>query len=248
MPTKIRKEQLNDFDGWIPANETWTYAGADDPTFIFSISGDKTGKYSPGMKIRLNQTTDKYFIITGVSFGTNTTITVYGGTDYDLANATIASPCYSSQKAPFGFPLNPTKWTVEVTDVTDRYQATPTQNTWYNLNSTLITIPIGVWDLSYRVSLGADRVVSTVSMLTQVTLSTANNSESDADLTSMTLTLNSTSDSDAIRCSVYKDKIISLAAKTIHYLNTRTTSASVGNIYNGNTSSKLIIRAVCAYL
>jgi hypothetical protein len=96
-------------NGWIPAGETWTYNSADDPTYTFTISGDKTDKYSAGMRIKLTQTTAKYFIITKVAYSSpNTTITVYGGTDYDLANAAITSPYYSTQKAPQGFPLNPT--------------------------------------------------------------------------------------------------------------------------------------------
>ncbi|GAI74321.1 unnamed protein product, partial [marine sediment metagenome] len=32
--------------GWYSAKETWTYDSADDPTFTFKITGDKTGKYS----------------------------------------------------------------------------------------------------------------------------------------------------------------------------------------------------------
>lgn len=54
MQTKIKQSQISGgLDGWIPAEETWTYASADDPTFTFTISGDKTGKYSVGMKIKL---------------------------------------------------------------------------------------------------------------------------------------------------------------------------------------------------
>jgi len=79
---------ISEDDGWRAAGETWTYASADDPTFTFTISGDKTSKYSPGMRIKLTQTTVKYFIITAVSYSApNTTVTVYGGTDYDLVNA-----------------------------------------------------------------------------------------------------------------------------------------------------------------
>ncbi len=60
--------------GWIPTDEIWIFANADDPEFTFTISGDKTSKYSAGMKIKLTQqTTTKYFIITKVS---------YSSTDY----------------------------------------------------------------------------------------------------------------------------------------------------------------------
>src|SRR3989304_2551793 len=99
--------------GWVNADETWVYASADDPTFTFTIAGvDLTGKYSAGMRIKLTQTTAKYFIITKVAFSTDTTITIYGGTDYDLANAAMPAPFYSTVKAPLSFPLDPLLWSV----------------------------------------------------------------------------------------------------------------------------------------
>ncbi len=55
--------------GWFPANETWTYASAS----TFTIAGDKTGKYQPGDRIKLTQTTVKFFVILKVAFATGTT-------------------------------------------------------------------------------------------------------------------------------------------------------------------------------
>jgi len=88
-------------NGWIPAEETWTYASST----TFTISGDKTGKYQKGDKIKLTQTSVKYFYIIGVSYSSNnTTITVTGGSDYSLANATITKPYFSKAENPQGFP------------------------------------------------------------------------------------------------------------------------------------------------
>lgn len=88
-------------DGWIPAGETWTYASAT----TFTISGDKTGKYQKGDKIKLTQTDVKYFYIIGVSYSSpNTTITVTGGSNYSLTSATITSPYFSKIENPQGFP------------------------------------------------------------------------------------------------------------------------------------------------
>jgi hypothetical protein len=102
MQTTIRDAQLaNDLGGWVPANETWTYASAT----TFTISGDKTDKYQKGDKIKLTQTTAKYFYIIGVSYSNpNTTVTVTGGSDYSLANASITNPFYSKIENPQGFP------------------------------------------------------------------------------------------------------------------------------------------------
>ena len=54
----------------------------------------------------------KHFINTGVGYSSNTVLTLYGGTDYDLANSPIIEPYFSAAKAPFGFPLNEGKWRV----------------------------------------------------------------------------------------------------------------------------------------
>lgn len=87
--------------GWIDANETWTYASAT----TFTVSGDVTSKYGVGDKIELTQTTAKYFYIIAISYSSpTTTVTVTGGTDYTLANATITSPYFSKAANPQGFP------------------------------------------------------------------------------------------------------------------------------------------------
>ncbi len=88
-------------DGWTLANETWTYASAS----TFTVSGDVSGKYQVGDKIKLTQTTVKYFVIVGVSYSApNTTITIFAGTTYSLANAAITSNYYSRAAEAFGFP------------------------------------------------------------------------------------------------------------------------------------------------
>ena len=228
-------------DGWIAAGETWTYASADDPTYTFTISGvDLTTKYYPGMRVKLTQTTAKYFIITKVAFSTDTTITIYGGTDYDLANAAITSPYYSNSKVPAGFPLDPTKWTVEVTDTSGRSQASAVSGTWYNLGSVSITIPIGSWWTEYSVIILHD---SSSQRQLRVTLSTANNSQSDADFT---VAVSITGVYESV--SAYKRKCLSLTSKTAYYLNTGCFVAGTPTIFNSNDVQKLIIRAVCAYL
>jgi len=88
--------------GWITANETWTYASAS----TFTISGDKTAKYSVGMRIKLTQTSVKYFIITAISYSApNTTVTVDGGGVYTVANAAISANFYTSGIVAQGFDL-----------------------------------------------------------------------------------------------------------------------------------------------
>ena len=235
--------------GWIDANETWTYASADDPTYTFTISGDLSGKYSAGMRIKLTQTTAKYFIITKVAYSSpNTTITVYGGTDYDLANAAITSPYYSMVKAPQGFPLDPSKWSEVATDTTERTQNSPTTNVWYNLGGLLLSIPIGAWKVNYKVAYAGYKASSN-SIDILVTLSTTNNSEIDKEYTERATQYNAiTGGNPLIVVTANRDLLLNLTSKASYYLNTMTPSVSSNYLKNINNVSTAIIRATCAYL
>ena len=84
-------------DGWIPADQSWAYASA---TTITVPSG-AASRYSVGDKIKLTQTTVKYFYVVGVA---DTVLTITGGTDYTLANAAITDNYYSKATSPVGFP------------------------------------------------------------------------------------------------------------------------------------------------
>lgn len=98
MPqTQLKSQQAFGGDGWQLANETWTYASA---TTITVPSG-AASKYAKGDKIKLTQTTVKYFYIIGVA---DTVLTVTGGSDYTVANEAISANYYSHESSPIGFP------------------------------------------------------------------------------------------------------------------------------------------------
>lgn len=237
--------------GWIVA-DAMTYSSADDPTYVMTCSGDKTATYYAGQRIKLSQSTGgtKYFIVTKVAYNNpNTEITMYGGTDYNLENEAITSPFYSIAKAPSGFPLDPTKWTVTTTDTGNRSQATPSSTTWYNPNNIAISIPIGCWHVNYQVAIVCTDTDGQY-MAVSSTLSTANNSESDADFTNTAeLDTNATTKnlSGAVT-SVSRNKYLTLTTKTSYYLNVETWASGIETIGFRGDLSKTIIRAVCAYL
>lgn len=234
-----------DSDGWSPAGETWTYASADAPTFTFTIAGvDKTTKYYAGMKIKLTQTTPKFFVITKVAFSTDTTVTVYGGTDYVLANAAITSPFYSLSKSPAAFPLDPLKWVFETTDSSDRSQAAPAANTWYNLGAFTSSIPIGAWDLSYDVALQVNEGTS-ANCVIQTTLSTATSSATDNSFT----TYDTINVSTAGGRTFFRKKDLNVTSKTPYYLNSRVQTAGIDSLANLNaTAFPGSIKARCSYI
>lgn len=211
--------QINDLEtGWVEAGETWTYAASDAPSFTFTVPGDKTGKYFPRVRIKLTQTSTKYFIVTKATYSApNTTVTLYGGTDYTLANATITDPYYSLAETPFGFPAEADKWTVVVADTSLRTQNTPTQYMWYNLNSTAIVVPIGAWRLSYEVEVGVTLNATSSDGGMASTLSTTNNTP-DSLFTEVWLFPN-LSGTFTYRKRFGREALVTLTNKSTRYLN-----------------------------
>lgn len=88
-------------DGWAAAGETWTYASAT----TFTVGADVRTRYPVGTKLKLTQTSAKYFYVVSTSYSApNTTVTVTGGSDYTIANAAITSPYFSYASNPQDFP------------------------------------------------------------------------------------------------------------------------------------------------
>lgn len=234
-------------DGWTSSGtETWTYASADSPTFTFTVPGDQTAKYTPGVRLKLTQTTVKYFIVTAVSVTAGTTtVTVYGGTDYTLANAAISAPFYSRDKAPAGFPLNPAKWTATYTDTTQQTASGSTVATYYNIGAATLSVPIGAWDVYYAVNFVVVKSGSGFYDF-QTTLSTANNTESTPAFTSYQSATNASGGG----VSVWNERAfpLTVAAKTSYFLNSRFTSGTATSLRYDNQLAPCVIRAVCAYL
>jgi hypothetical protein len=93
----------SEWDGWIESGETWTYASGT----TFTITGDKTSKYTVGMKLKFTQPTDgqKYGYVKSSTYSDpDTTVTLVTNDDYDLDNEAITSPYYSWLENSNGFP------------------------------------------------------------------------------------------------------------------------------------------------
>src|SRR3990167_4698125 len=93
----VNTSPTRNIDGWELAQEAWAFATATTIT----VPTDATTKYKVGDKIKLTQTTVKYFSVVAVSA---TVLTVTGGTDYTVANAAINENYYSHAETPIGFP------------------------------------------------------------------------------------------------------------------------------------------------
>lgn len=251
-------------DGWIPVSQSFTYASADDPTYQIYASGDVTANalYKLGNKVKCtNNSTTFYAFITKVgaydSGNNRTPVDLYGGTDYDLANSAITAPYISPIKSPDGFPQTPAKWTVETNTSNSPAKSSPTASTWYGgagLSPTgpSIDLPIGSWRVAYKVTADYSTNLAAVSNIgLRVTLSTANNSESDPDLTTGATNTLPISTTALQRATYSAEKLIAVTSKTTYYVNMLSGSVTgTGPAFTMNAGGvfRNIIRAVCAYL
>lgn len=236
----------NEENGWYDNQYNWTYAGNDGSTgtsYYVGNANNLTGTLYPGLKIEITQGTIKYAFITAVNYVTGTTyLTLYGGTDYTFDTTTITKLRTSTHKAPKGFPLSPIKWTVETRNTSEATQSTPVSLTWYNVGSIRIVIPIGVWNVSYQCA-GNFKDTTSTNWITETTLSTANNSESDVDFTAFIRATNT-----EFQVPLQRWKNLMLDSKTTYYLNHMTFSTDLDQFRIRGDTSPTIIRAVCAYL
>jgi hypothetical protein len=121
---------FTNWGGWITDTKTWTYGSNTTYANTFTISSgiDWTTIFSKGTRIKLTQTTVKYFVVMASSFASSTTtVTINGGDDYTLTNAAISATAYSYELNPQGYPTwfnwTPTYsgWSSNPTNVVHRW-------------------------------------------------------------------------------------------------------------------------------
>jgi hypothetical protein len=212
--------------GWIDSSdEQWSYVSYAAPVGIINITGDKTTKYSTGMKLKLTQSASiRYGIIHGVgAYGAGVTpLTVYFGTDYALLNATISSPAYTFGRAPYGFPCARGKWTIRVTNSAVNQRSSPVNGTWYNQGSNTITLPVGTWRLSFWVDVDAN-LTGTTSADLYLALSTTASSGLDKELIDG-MALGSMS--NTMRKLMSRSKELVISNPTTYYVNAMVSQGS----------------------
>lgn len=93
----ITTPTIRAYDGWIDANETWTYASAN----TVNTPAGGAALRAVGDRVKFTQTTVKYFVVTAVA---DTLLTFAVNTDYTVANAAISANYYSHEASPIGYP------------------------------------------------------------------------------------------------------------------------------------------------
>jgi len=241
-------------NGWLPLATIPTLQASDAPVYTLRFGADMTALLSLGQKIKITQNgTIRYFFIVkiGAYTGGNTDVDVYGGTDYVVANTgtyPITLPCFSMAKAPFGFPIDPLKWTVEYYN-SDGSSADVT-NAWSNLFGQTISAPIGCWDIDFQVALIMQQNLAGGTQANiGVCLSNANNTQAYPRLSAAYGFQPSASGTIRNDATIRAEANISFTAKTTLYLNFKDETNTVSLLYRGSILAvPSIIRLRCAYL
>jgi hypothetical protein len=179
---------------------------------------------------------------------TSTTMLIYCGTDFILTNNPITNVYYSMVKCPYGFQMNPDKWTILLTSDTEVYQNNPVIGTYYNFY--IFTGHIGSWKFVIAGNLAVVSKVNVSLVRGNVTLSTANNTKGDNGLTCF-VGLNGYQNATyniATLSQFYREKPLNLTVKTPLFLNVSVVTGDCSSINLVGNQSRTEIKAVSAYL
>ena len=237
--------------GWIDASdESWSYVSYTAPVGVVNITGDKTTKYTTGMKVKFTQAAAiRYGIITAVGAfsGGFTPLTIYFGTDYSLLNAAFSAQGYSFGRAPFGFPSSRAKWTIKVTSTTVNNRASPANGTWYNQGAYSITLPVGAWHLRAKLDTEAQLSASVDADL-YACLSTGPSTSSDNELIDG---FKVTDVNNSIRkvMHIWKNDII-ISSPATYYANIMVSQSSgtASQVTLRGDNRTVVIEGECAYV
>lgn len=116
------------YDGWVDANETWTYASASTIT----IPAGGASRYAKGDRLKFTQTTVKYAVVITVA---DTLLTIAVNNDYTVANAAITANYYSHEMNPLDYP----HWFGYDPTYTG-FSSSPTADQQYRIDGNMITI------------------------------------------------------------------------------------------------------------
>lgn len=237
--------------GWNSAGETWTYSSTDNPTGVITIIGDVTTKYSLGMRINFtNNSNVIYGIITKISYSSpNTTLTFLHEIDptdslalHLMANSAITNNYYSTMKTPYGFPINPDKWTLKKGINSNYIITSPSSSVYYGPAVLSIKVPEGLWEMSYQVGVQMSA--------TSLQYCSANLSTSPTALENSTgLTDNQSLPVAGVIAKRFRaNKIVELAEQKMYYFMFKNDTPYTDLYITGSPASASSMQAVCAYL
>jgi hypothetical protein len=235
----------NPYGGWLTtgiSGVTVTRASVDNPTVVLTFDADVTNYIWKGSRIKATENSIVYYFIVSADpteTGGVTTVTCLSEIDTTtptqakalLGATAISDVAYAPPKTfPSGFPISPESWTVQNTATDYQAVVTVVTNTWYNIGSLLLSVPIGSWELSYTTSAGTYRNATDQAVNIFSTLSTANNTESDVTTTARASGGRRDTTGSMAELQTSISSLVSLTAKSTRYLNYKTT-VTASNLY-----------------
>lgn len=192
-------------------------------------------------------TTLDYAIIQKASFSTNTTLTVQVPEGCTIpTTGGVSAVSYSTQKAPYGMPVQVDKWYLEMLCFSDLEQNSPTASTWYNPGSLQLNIPVGAWRAYYSAFFYGYKAGSNAFAM-KGTLSTANNTEAHKDFTVYSGGALSPTNTE-VQQTINKEKQLTLSSATPYYINVQTGTAASNAVGTRGDIIPTIVRAENSYL
>jgi hypothetical protein len=147
----------------------------------------------------------------------------------------ITASAYSTMANPYGWVSDKGRWEVVTLGRTDVMQAAAVNGTWYNLGSIQIYIPVGSWRNTYYAAVYRD-----TGGFMEITLSTANNTESD---TAATGYFETSGGAVSGAASVFREIALNQTVAGTLYLNTKSYSG-VPNLYNFGARAATTIKSL----
>jgi hypothetical protein len=159
----------------------------------------------------------------------------------------VTSVSYSTQKAPFGMPIERGRWTIQTLFLNNAEKTSAANGTWYNPNFN-ISLPVGSWYQGYQGSGACINSAGAPDLY--FTLSTTTNSETDYEYTVRPIYTTVSTNATVVGFgSKYKN--VTVSATTTYYWNIKCSTAGSPTLQilggaGGNGSA--ILAAECAYL
>jgi len=187
-----------------------------------------------------NITVTKKFLLTDISYSSpNTTLTMYGGTDFALSSGAISNPYYSMVEQPFGFNRNPNKWSVQIISNTNYVVSSPVAGTIYNPGNLQISVPIGKWKIRKANPVQA---VASGSMDFFIAISYSPSINTNAFI------ISSHYISQNHELSIFGEMEVEMCTKKIIYITIVTTTSGTTSLIFKGSASPIILKATSVYI
>jgi len=182
-------------------------------------------------------------IIMSKSFSTNTTLNVQVPEGCTIpTSGGISAVAYSTQAEPYGFPADPSRWTIYLFSANDR----STSSASFASLTDSSTVPIGAWNIRTKLPFELLSPSATTTTRAYVTLSSNASTETNPELTSFLIVKSNSTTLIVDGGSIVGDSDVNLSTATAFTLIGKTNTGTI-QVF-GSTDFPIAIRAVCRYL